>query len=336
MAGRDWHPGHSEHDGLPDDEAIEFDEDEEWEIDPDESDYARDERFGTPTVPLLPPPSSFSWTWFTTSLVALAILFFLELGIHPAIAAVALCFKLSLPDLLNAWWLLRRDPRRGRGVLLAMFYAARAFWGVVGYSFGLMLVLSITAAILENPGRAAPVDLNMVGFALSLTFVLMSMAAGACSVLLCLVAMLSRVRIWLAPEVTPWRRLNHFPPFPPGYHRGKNQVLRFAYVTSIAAVALGLTIGLSAAFVRQPGNGANPGEFLVLIFGTIVGSAIIMLTAPGWISSRIAATSPEACWELSGEERQRVERANGPSSMAAGNRESSDGDGDAAWPDEDI
>ncbi len=80
-------------------------------------------------------PPVYNWRWFTTSLVILAALLILELGIHPAFAAVMLCFKLSLPDLLNAWWLVRRDPDRSRGTLVAAFYVARSFWSVVVWSF---------------------------------------------------------------------------------------------------------------------------------------------------------------------------------------------------------
>lgn len=330
MAGRDWHSRRAGNRDDSDDEielSLDDEDDFSEEYDADDSDAPEYLNDRVPDM-LLPPPLSFSWRWFTTSLVVLVALFFLEVGIHPAIAAVMLCFKLSLPDLLNAGWLAWRDPRRGRGLLMGMFYAARAFWSAVGYSFGLMMLLAFTTVILANPGRAGPADLEVVGLALAVMFVLMSMAAGACSVLLCLVALIGGVPIWLASEVTPWRRLNHFPPFPPGYDPGKNQVGRFAFVTTIAAVALGMIIGFSTVAIGQPGNGGNPGLAATVLLTIVVGGATSMLVLPRWISTRISATNPSACWRLNAEEWRRVELANGPASAVL--RTDNAGDDDTA------
>lgn len=322
MAGRQRTEHSAQWDDEWDDEdsnaEIEFvDDDDLYDAELDDSDLedeSGDDFYGThhggETSKRLPPPPSFSWRWFTTSLVVLAALFFLELGIHPAVAAVMLCFKLSLPDLLNAWWLLRRDPRRGRGLLLAMFYAVRAFWSVVGYSIGLMMLLAFTAATLAKQGQAGPVDFEVVGIVLAFTFTLMGLAAGMCSFLLCSVATIAGSRIWLASEVTPWRRLNHFPPFPKGYEHGTNQVSRFTYITMVAAVALGMILFFSMVTIGQGGAAGDPKVFLAAMLTGVLGAALTILLVPRWICRRIEAKRPDECWSLTTDEWKRVRERN--------------------------
>jgi hypothetical protein len=318
MVGRQWndHSARWEEERDEDDDELELELDDEVELELEDDDELTEAESlsdldGASTAALLPPPPAFSWRWFTTSLVILAALFFLELGIHPAVAAVMLCFKLSLPDLLNAWWLLRRDPRPGRGILLAMFYAVRAFWGVVGYSIGLMMLLAFAAAFMAKPGQAGPVDFDVVGLALAMTFTLMGMAAGTASFLLCAIALLGGARIWLASEVTPWRRLNHFPPFPAGYEPGKNQVSRFAYVTMIAVVAVGMILFFSVVAVGQAGGPGDPGMVLAAVLAGVIGAAVSILLFPRLICLRIEAKRPDECWSLTADERRRVTLANG-------------------------
>ena len=242
-------------------------------------------------------PPVYNWRWFTTSLVILAALLILDLGIHPAFAAVMLCFKLSLPDLLNAWWLVRRDPDRSRGTLVAAFYVARSFWSVVVWSFLLAIGLAFAVTLLAgNQGRGQQGAAIIVG-ALGLTFLFMFVIAGSLTLMICLMAAWNRTRIWLGPGITPWRQADRFPPFIGVPNPGNNGLPMF--IAFGAIVLSGLCVSAAVAWIvailDQPLPNQN--DWFVLaptLFMFALPVAAFM--AANRIHYRIAARRPTECW----------------------------------------
>jgi hypothetical protein len=241
-------------------------------------------------------PPVYNWRWFTTSLVILAALLILEMGIHPAFAAVMLCFKLSLPDLLNAWWLIRRDPDRSRGTLVAAFYVARSFWSVVVWSFLLAIGLAFAVTLLAgNRGRGQGAEI-IVG-ALGLTFLFMFVVAGSLTLLICLVAAWNRTRIWLGPGVTPWRQADRFPPFIGLPNPANNGLPAFIAFGALVLSGLCVAAAVSWIVILLDKPAANQNDWFILaptLFLFALPVAAFM--AANRIHYRIAARRPTECW----------------------------------------
>lgn len=249
--------------------------------------------------------------WLTLMLVTYVALLLIEYQIHPAVPAVLLCFKLCFGDLLDAWWVARRDPDRDRGRIVGLWYVTRAMWHVGAWAFFLLLVIYAVAVmfIFPNQGMGNPgqngVDVHTVGKALVATFLAMFGMALVMTYVVVVWATVVRQPVWLGKGLSYWRRRDRFPPFVGGKLTSPNDAVSLTTVVTFTVGAGGAAASIWALILLQFQLGpwlGNPGQALVsvvLVLLTMiapVGILVATMIRGASLTRPTIALSPKDCW----------------------------------------
>lgn len=228
--------------------------------------------------------------WLFASLAAWVVF---ELTASDSLAAVAMCSKLGWDDWLTAIWLLRKDPRRFRAAVCALFFIASGLLKTTVSSFAAMLgLIAIHAG--QGPPAQPPEAFGAVVLSLFISFGCSSLFTFAASWL----AFKSNTKVWVEWRIHQARRDDAWPPT--AYCQ--LNYLHYLLVASLIAVGtpalLAAVLGL-AALITSWANGDPAVQNISMMALMLVGllSLIVAIFAIGsCIGGRVGALSPEACW----------------------------------------
>lgn len=225
------------------------------------------------------------------ALVAAWLVF--ELTANDSLSAVAMCSKLGWDDWLTAIWLLRKDPRKVRAAVCALFFIASGLLKTTVSSFVAMLgLLAIHAG--QGPPAQPPEAFGLVALSFFISF-------GGSS-------LLTFVALWLAFKSTTkawveWRihQARRDDAWPPTAYCQSNR-LHYLLVASLIGMGtpamLAAVLGL-AALVTSWANGDPAVESISVTVLMLVGMPVLIVAifvVGGIIGDHATALSPEACW----------------------------------------
>lgn len=223
----------------------------------------------TPDTPaeLLPAESRWLEHLSWGAVFGLAFLIY-ELTARPAFGIAVACLKFGWSDFETAWWLLRRDPRPGRGWTCFWFYGAFGLWKVTVTAF---IVTGCLLALVTVLGRNGPDEVLHLGATAAGGIVLLAiipLVGVAC-------ARRHGVQVWIDPTINNSRRRGEWPPVAGGFNSLSALLLPAMMVPTLAAALLAFRFG-----------GAICVPLAIFVTGVIIWSRF----------HGIAAVSPEDCW----------------------------------------
>jgi hypothetical protein len=233
-------------------------------------------------------------------LVVLIGLLLFELTAQPAVAVIALCLKFGWNDLRTAWWLRRRDSRRGRGWACFFLYISSALWKITLSGFLLLLALFVVLAVVFVIGgkKVQPPDAlaNQLSAAL-LTGLIGASLAMPLSWVAVFLALVSRSKLWLDGQVNRARREDCWPPSDGPANRGNRAgLLILSALIMVWFVSLTATFFVLLFAFEKAGQANSP----LLMTGCWIASFGLNIFAlykfQNYFERMLLARSPSECW----------------------------------------
>lgn len=213
--------------------------------------------------------------WFGTA----AVLVY-ELTAEPVPGVVVFCLKFGYEHICAAFWLLWRDPYKGRGLACFCLYLAYAAIRIGLISFAILLLLAVFAAVKRNVPVAA-----MPAMVLAFSSMLIVIALGTSGIL---IARITGCRVWLEQDKTVLRTRR----WPPSWH-GNNAVSELTIALAILWIVLIDILLLSAPTFPWARKNSPPIALLVICICVLpwIGLALAERTR-----ACVAARSPREAW----------------------------------------
>jgi hypothetical protein len=226
-----------------------------------------------------------------------------ELTAQPALGVAAVCLKFGWDDFRTSWWLWLRDPNHGRGRACFWLYTASGLWksaitaSVMLFAFAFVKGMQEAnrGPVLGGPPRGG-IPPQVLGALLTAfgSYFLSTLATGIALVL----ALCSRIKLWLDPGVHWARRDNLWPP--PDYPQVRtNKAGRVVLTALILTIFTAGFIALIAVAIGMGAQRANPGSLLLLLATLLLlmfGGPIAILAGRDVLGRRVFATTPSECW----------------------------------------
>jgi hypothetical protein len=240
-------------------------------------------------------PRKAKLAWIRFLALAIAVV---SLSMFPTISIPLGCVAWGWDEILLSRWLKRVDPDRVRGRVCSRFYLS---WGLgriglmaLAMMFGI-IGLQVAAEGSPAQGNSKPPPPESVGCLLvSLTGFLLSSAVTSFAVV---TALRDSVRIWVGPEAR-WARADAVWPPQCARPRGKstNRTKRILIGFIITLSTTGLIVGLfSWPFFSVPAT-TSPTITVAIVLLLLIGLPVLILLLLEWLSARIIAPTPSACW----------------------------------------
>jgi hypothetical protein len=198
------------------------------------------------------------------SLIAVACL------LSPALSVVLASVAVAVPDFRTGRQLARSIPNKAGGTICARFAYAWGAWKLGLAAFGLTFVVIVVFAIPAGPEPPSAFKASVILCTGGLTAAAVLTASGF------LAAYRSGMRVWLG--------------------EGVNQARTLLMVMLIGGFTVGeivpMIIWLGGRFSRTNENGGLFVPELLVLFGSIIGGALVILLLFDWLNQRVVADRP--------------------------------------------
>lgn len=237
-----------------------------------------------------PEPRSWSllphWDW--VFMISLGWLLF-ELFAQPAIGVLVASLRFGWPEVLNARWLLRRDPDHFRARTCATFCLAYGFFRISVLTLGLVVLAFVIALFVAQNVVVRgniPIDaraMRTAGWIIGSSFLMTALISTAGTWM----AWQGRYRVWVGKGLADCRARSQWPPQPSGPNEACSML-------NIVIVLVPIWTGLSALVFLLPGHHLS----LILFVTLMVLLAVVLLIANDRIRPALTADVPMNCWGL--------------------------------------